>query len=121
MKDQKNNSRRSALRKIAASTGMILAMPLTNVVWAAGSSGKLEGSKSSGIVDPLAMPTTTCAFVTTVSSTTTSGFTTPPPTTTSSFTTPPPTTTSSFTTPPPTTTSGSTTPSPTTTTSSGNG
>lgn len=73
---KKDNSRRSALKKIAGTGALILGMPLSNMLWATPDSGIVEDNISKGkvgakkIASPLyASVTTRCAFVTTNSTT----------------------------------------------------
>lgn len=61
-----DNSRRSALKKIAATSGLILGLPLTRVMWANPSSGIVEKADEKESLAPLFAFATTCAIVTTV-------------------------------------------------------
>lgn len=88
-KKNKKDTRRSALKKIASSSGLFIGAPYS-AIWASPNSGRLAGEigEMDSIASPSFATTTTCPFITTVGSTTTSGTTTSG-TTTSGTTTPP--------------------------------
>ncbi|HMS70477.1 MAG: hypothetical protein WAT92_02135 [Saprospiraceae bacterium] len=63
--NNKDNSRRSALKKIAGASAIVLGIPLAKVLWASPNSGVVDKGEEKETLTQLFAVGTTCAMITT--------------------------------------------------------
>ncbi|MBP7644535.1 MAG: hypothetical protein KA767_14430 [Saprospiraceae bacterium] len=67
--NNKDNSRRSALKKIAGASAVVLGIPLAKVLWASPNSGVVDKGEEKETLTQLFAVGTTCAMITTFGTT----------------------------------------------------
>ncbi|MBK8633989.1 MAG: hypothetical protein IPN72_10675 [Saprospiraceae bacterium] len=67
--NNKDNSRRSALKKIAGASAIVLGIPLAKVLWASPNSGVVDKGEEKETLTQLFAVGTTCAMITTFGTT----------------------------------------------------
>lgn len=67
--NNKDNSRRSALKKIAGASAVVLGIPLAKVLWASPNSGVVDKGEEKETLTQLFAVGTTCAMITTLGTT----------------------------------------------------